>query len=147
MWSSSTRSTRRSSGRGARGAPRSTGRIPERNPGAEILPARSDLPLVGPPIKGKRVVVVEDGPTLTHGGMAYGAGIVAGRRVGAARRRGPRPTARGAPRPRVPPMGYGPAQTQDLEATLSACDADLVLSATPIDLNRVLRLTKPVTRV
>jgi predicted GTPase len=131
--------------------------IAELNPRAAILTARSDLTLVGPPIEGKRVVVVEDGPTLTHGGMQYGAGVVAARRFGAARLVDPRPTAVGSIRdvldrypalePLVPAMGYGPEQTRDLEATLNACDADLVLSATPIDLTRVLRLEKPVTRV
>jgi len=131
--------------------------ISELNPRAAILTARSDLTLIGPPIEGKRVVVVEDGPTLTHGGMPYGAGVVAARRFGAARLVDPRPTAVGSIRdvldrypalePLVPAMGYGPEQTRDLEETLNACDADLVLSATPIDLTRVLRLEKPVTRV
>jgi predicted GTPase len=131
--------------------------VAELNPRAVILTARSDLTLVGPSIEGKRVVVVEDGPTLTHGGMTYGAGIVAARRFGAARIVDPRPAAVGsiaevldrypALEPLVPAMGYGPVQTQELEATLNACDADLVLSATPIDLTRVLQLTKPVTRV
>ncbi len=131
--------------------------IAELNPRAAILLARSDLALVGPSIEGARVVVVEDGPTLTHGGMPYGAGIVAARRFGASRIVDPRPSAVGSIRdvldrypalePLVPAMGYGPAQTQDLEATLNACDADLILSATPIDLTRILRLDKPVTRV
>jgi len=131
--------------------------IAELNPEAEILTARSDLTLIGPSITGKRVVVVEDGPTLTHGGMGYGAGVVAAHRFGAARLVDPRPTAVGSIRdvldrypslePLVPAMGYGPAQIEDLEATLNGCDADIVLSATPIDLNRVLHLEKPVTRV
>ena len=122
--------------------------IEELNPTAGIVTARSDLTLVGPPIAGKRVVVVEDGPTLTHGGMTYGAGIVAARRFGAAEW-----STRARPRsgsirevldrypalePLVPAMGYGPAQIGELEATLNAVDADLVLSATPIDLTRVL---------
>ena len=106
---------------------------------------------------GKRVVVVEDGPTLTHGGMTYGAGIVAARRFGAAEVVDPRPAALGSIREvlerypalesLVPAMGYGPAQISELEATLNAVDADLVLSATPIDLTRVLHLNKPITRV
>ena len=131
--------------------------IHELNPRAEVLTARSDLTLVGPPIEGRRVVVVEDGPTLTHGGMVYGAGIVAARRFGAARIVDPRPFATGSIRavlerypalePLVPAMGYGEAQTRDLEATLNAVDADLVLCATPIDLTRVLTLNKPMTRV
>ena len=127
------------------------------NPRAEVVTARSDLALVGEAIKGKRVVVVEDGPTLTHGGMAYGAGIVAAKRFGAARVVDPRPAAVGSIaavldryptlEPLVPAMGYGQAQIADLQATLDACDADLVLSATPIDLTRVLTLNKPITRV
>ena len=131
--------------------------IEELNPGAAIVSASSDLTLDGPPIEGKRVVVVEDGPTLTHGGMAYGAGIVAARRFGAARVVDPRPAAVGSIRevmdrypalePLVPAMGYGSAQIRELEATLNAVDADLVLSATPIALDRVLALNKPITRV
>ena len=131
--------------------------IEELNPTAEIVTARSDLTLVGPPIAGKRVVVVEDGPTLTHGGMPYGAGIVAARRFGAARLVDPRPAAVGSIRevldrypalePLVPAMGYGPAQIGELEATLNAIDADLVLSATPIDITRLVTLNKPITRV
>ena len=131
--------------------------IEELNPGAAIVTARSDLTLVGPPIAGKRVVVVEDGPTLTHGGMHYGAGVVAARRFGAAELVDPRPAAIGsihdvlerypALEPLIPAMGYGPAQVEELEATLNAIDADLVLAATPIDLTRVLKLNKPITRV
>jgi predicted GTPase len=131
--------------------------VEELNPSAAIVTARSELTLVGPPIDGKRVVVVEDGPTLTHGGMAYGAGVVAARRFGAGRLVDPRPAAVGSIRevlerypslePLVPAMGYGEAQIADLEATLNAVDADLVLSATPIDLLRVMTLHKPVTRV
>ncbi|HEX7473111.1 MAG TPA: cyclic 2,3-diphosphoglycerate synthase [Candidatus Limnocylindrales bacterium] len=131
--------------------------ILELNPTADVLTARSDLTLVGPPIAGRRVVVVEDGPTLTHGGMTYGAGVVAARRFGAAELVDPRPAAVGSIRevlerypalePLVPAMGYGPAQMGELEATLNAADADLVLSATPIDLTRLLHLNKPITRV
>ena len=131
--------------------------IAELNPAAEVLTARSDLTLVGPPIAGRRVVVVEDGPTLTHGGMSFGAGIVAARRFGASGLVDPRPVAVGSIReildrypalePLVPAMGYGPAQIGELEATLNAADADLVLSATPIDLTRLIKLNKPITRV
>jgi predicted GTPase len=126
-------------------------------PRARVVEARSELTLDGPPIAGKRVVVVEDGPTLTHGGMAYGAGIVAARRFGAGELVDPRPAAVGSIldvlhrypslEPLVPAMGYGPEQIHELEATLNAVDADLVLSATPIDLTRVLTLDKPITRV
>jgi predicted GTPase len=131
--------------------------IAELNPRAEILTARSDLNLMGPPIEGKSVIVVEDGPTLTHGGMTFGAGVVAARRFGAARLVDPRPVAVGsigevlrrypALEPLVPAMGYGAAQIEELEATLNAAEADLVLAATPIDLTRVLTLNKPITRV
>ncbi len=127
------------------------------NPKAAVVTARSSLELVGEAIAGKRVVVVEDGPTLTHGGMPYGAGIVAARRFGAARVVDPRPNAVGSIaevldryptlEPLVPAMGYGHAQIADLQATLEAADADLVLSATPIDLTRVLTLSTPITRV
>jgi predicted GTPase len=131
--------------------------IEELNPSAQIVTARSDLTLDGPAIAGKRVVVVEDGPSLTHGGLHYGAGVVAARRFGAAKIVDPRHAAVGsikavldrypALEPLVPAMGYSPAQIADLRATLDAVDADLVLSATPIDLTRVLRLNKPITRV
>ncbi len=131
--------------------------IHELNPRAAILAARSDVTLSGPSIVGKRVVVVEDGPTLTHGGMRYGAGVVAARRFGAATLVDPRPDAVGSIRevlerypdlqPLLPAMGYGPAQVAELEATLNAIDADIVLSATPIDLTRVLTLNKPIVRV
>ena len=130
--------------------------IQELNPHAEVLTARSDLELVGPPIAGRRVVVVEDGPTLTHGGMTFGAGVVAASRFGA-ELVDPRPAAVGsikavldrypALQPLVPAMGYGTTQIQELAETLNAVDADLVLSATPIDLTRVLVLNKPITRV
>ena len=127
------------------------------NPAAEILTATSELSLEGPAIAGRRVVVVEDGPTLTHGGMTFGAGVVAARRFGAAALVDPRPAAVGSIRevldkyptlePLVPAMGYGEAQVRELEATLNAVDADLVLCATPIDLTRVVHLEKPMTRV
>jgi predicted GTPase len=123
---------------------------------AAVVTARSELRLVGPPIAGRRVVVVEDGPTLTHGGMTFGAGIVAARRFGATVV-DPRPAATGSIRavlaahpnlePLIPAMGYGEQQMHDLEETLNAAEADLVLAATPIDLTRILRLRKPVTRV
>ncbi len=129
----------------------------ELNPRAQIVKAESELTLHGEPIEGKRVIVVEDGPTLTHGEMTYGAGVVAARRFGAAGMVDPRPGAVGTIRevlerypalePLVPAMGYGTDQMHELEATLNAADADLVLSATPIDITRVLQLNKPVTRV
>jgi predicted GTPase len=128
----------------------------EMNPRAQVVRAESEVTLVGEPIEGKRVVVVEDGPTLTHGDMTFGAGIVAAQRFGA-ELVDPRPVAVGSIRevlerypslqPLVPAMGYGTDQMRELEATLNAADADLVLAANPIDITRVLRLNKPVTRV
>jgi len=127
------------------------------NPRAEVILARSALQLVGGEIEGKRVAIVEDGPTLTHGGMTYGAGVVAARRFGAAEMVDPRPYAMGdlartlAKYPDlenlVPAMGYGREQMRELEETLNAMPADLVLAANPIDLTRILTLEKPVVRV
>jgi predicted GTPase len=127
------------------------------NAPARVVPARSTLTLVGGEIAGKRVAVVEDGPTLTHGGMTYGAGIVAARRFGASEIVDPVPFATGelaatlarypALEHLLPAMGYGQGQMHELESALNAMPADLVLSATPIDLTRVLKLQKPVVRV
>jgi predicted GTPase len=127
------------------------------NPTAPVVMAQSELRLDGPAIEGERVVVVEDGPTLTHGGMTFGAGVVAARRFGAAALVDPEHAAVGSIRatlekypmlePLVPAMGYGGEQVAELEATLNAVDADIVLSATPIDLTRLLNLNKPITRV
>jgi predicted GTPase len=126
------------------------------NPAAVVIHAESTLELHGGSITGARVVVVEDGPTLTHGGMTFGAGIVAARRFGA-RIIDPRPSAVGRIRATldaypqleqlVPALGYDDEQVADLEATLNAVDADVVLSGTPIDLGRLLHLNKPVVRV
>jgi predicted GTPase len=127
------------------------------NPNAHVVTAQSELRLDGPSIEGERVVVVEDGPTLTHGGMRFGAGVVAARRFGAAALIDPEPVAVGSIKatlqkypmldPLVPAMGYGGEQVAELEATLNAVDADVVLSATPIDMTRLLNLDKPITRV
>jgi predicted GTPase len=124
---------------------------------AKVILARSALTLVGGEITGKSVAVVEDGPTLTHGGMTYGAGVVAARRFGASELVDPVPFAVGelaatlakypALEHLLPAMGYGQGQMHELETTLNAMPADLVLSATPIDLTRVLKLDKPVVRV
>ncbi len=131
--------------------------IEQANPVAVIVEARSALSLVGGEITGRRVAVVEDGPTLTHGGMTYGAGIVAARRFGAAFVVDPKPYAIGSLAETLrkypslgsllPAMGYGPVQVHELEATLNAMPVDVVLAATPIDLTRILRLDKPVVRV
>ena len=108
-------------------------------------------------VRGQRVLVVEDGPTLTHGEMAYGAGVVAARRFGAAELVDPRPyavrsiaaTFEKYPHvgPLLPAMGYGESQTRDLEETINATPCDLVLVATPIDLRRLVNIRHPVDRV
>jgi predicted GTPase len=128
------------------------------NPKAVVIEAASPLFVDQPEaIRGKRVLVIEDGPTLTHGEMAYGAGWVAARRFGAAEIVDPRPyavrsikaTYEKYPKtgPILPAMGYGDAQTRDLEETIRNADVDLVIIATPIDLKRVLKIDKPSQRV
>ncbi len=128
------------------------------NPDATIIEAASPLFVDNPDaIQGKRVLVIEDGPTLTHGEMAYGAGWVAAKRFGAAEIVDPRPFAVGAiqatyqkyPRtgPILPAMGYGDEMVHDLEQTINNSDVDLVLSATPIDLTRIIKIKKPMQRI
>jgi predicted GTPase len=128
------------------------------NPGVTIIEAASPLFVDDPAaIRGKRVLAIEDGPTLTHGEMAYGAAWVAARRFGAAEIVDPRPFAVKSivstyekyptTGPILPAMGYGEAQTQDLEETIRRSDVDLVLIGTPIDLNRVIKIDKPSQRV
>jgi predicted GTPase len=128
------------------------------NPSALIIEAASPLFVDDPAaIRGKRVLVIEDGPTLTHGEMSYGAGWVAARRFGAAEIVDPRPYAIGSIRETyrkypdtgkiLPAMGYGEAMVRELEQTINAAEVDLVLSATPIDLRRVLKINKPSQRV
>lgn len=128
------------------------------NPGAVVIAAASPIFVDGgEKIRGRRVLVIEDGPTLTHGEMAYGAGVIAARKFGAAELVDPRPYAVGTIKaafekyPHVgtllPAMGYGPKQMKDLEATINAADCDLVVSATPIDLRRVTSFDKPALRV
>ena len=108
-------------------------------------------------VSGKTVLVVGDGPTLTHGGMAYGAGTIAARNLGAAEIVPGRRFAVGSieaayqayphMEAEVPALGYGPEQLADLEATLNAADADLVLYATPVDLTRLITVNKPMVAV
>ncbi|MFH2104549.1 MAG: cyclic 2,3-diphosphoglycerate synthase [Chloroflexota bacterium] len=128
------------------------------NPNATVIEAASPLFVDNPSeIQGKRVLVIEDGPTLTHGEMAYGAGFVAAQRFGAAEIVDPRPfavrsiaaTYEKYPKtgPILPAMGYGEAQTRDLEATINASDVDLVIIGTPIDLTRIIKINKPHQRV
>ena len=128
------------------------------NPKAKIFEAASRVSVPAPEqIAGKRVLVVEDGPTLTHGEMPYGAGVVAAREFGAAELVDPRPYAVGSIRTTfeqfhqlttlLPAMGYSAMQRHELEETINRIPCDLVLVATPIDLARVIRLTKPYLRV
>jgi len=128
------------------------------NPGATIIRAKSPVALDDPDaVRGKRVLVVEDGPTLTHGGMRYGAGHVAAREFGAAEIVDPRPYAVGSIRGTyekyghmteiLPSMGYGEKQMKELEETINAVDCDVVLIGTPIDLGRLLTINKPAVRV
>jgi predicted GTPase len=128
------------------------------NPTAIQIEAASPLFVDDPgAIRGKRVLVIEDGPTLTHGEMAYGAGFVAARRFGAAEIVDPRPyavksiaaTYKKYPKtgPILPAMGYGEAQMKDLEATIEKADVDMVIVGTPIDLTRVIKIIKPFQRV
>ncbi|HKY84466.1 MAG TPA: cyclic 2,3-diphosphoglycerate synthase [Anaerolineales bacterium] len=128
------------------------------NPSAIVVEAASPIFVDDPEaIRGKRVLVVEDGPTLTHGEMAYGAGWVAARRFGAAEIVDPRPYAVGSiaqtyakyptTGPVLPAMGYGDEQVRELEQTINNAKADLVLIGTPIDLGRLLDLNKPAQRI
>lgn len=127
------------------------------NPRAEIVAAHSPITLDDEDaLVGKKVMVVEDGPTLTHGEMNYGAGVVAAKRAGAASLVDPRPWATGTIRevydryPHIgtllPAMGYSDRQRADLQDTINHSDADVVLIATPIDLRRVCDLQKPAVR-
>jgi predicted GTPase len=130
----------------------------ELNPSAQVIEGASPLFVDNPgAIRGRRVLVVEDGPTLTHGEMAYGAGWVAARRFGAAEIVDPRPyavnsigeTFRKYPSTGkiLPAMGYGAEMMHDLETTINSAPVDVVISATPIDLRRILKINKPIQRV
>ena len=128
------------------------------NPGSTIIEAASPVTVEKPDvIKGKRCLVVEDGPTLTHGGMKFGAGIVAAEKFGATEVVDPRPWITGTIAETfesypdigklLPAMGYGEQQIKDLEATINAADCDVVIIGTPIDLRRLLHIEKPSVRV
>jgi len=128
------------------------------NPKATVIRANSPtLVKDGGRIKGRRVLVIEDGPTLTHGGMTFGAGVVAARKYGAAEIIDPRPFAVGSIKKTfqkyghldnvLPAMGYGAKQTRELARTIEAVDCDLIVSATPIDITRVITVSKPILRV
>lgn len=132
--------------------------IKSMNPDATIIEAASPI-LVDRPddIRGKRVLVVEDGPTVTHGGMTYGAGTIAAEDYGAGEIIDPRPYAVGSIEemfrkyPHIgkllPAMGYGNDQVRELEDTINRADCDVVVSATPVDLHRVIKVNKPIVRV
>ena len=133
------------------------GHVESVNPLATIVIARSPITLEpGPAIEGRRALVVEDGPTLTHGGMAFGAGTVAALKEGAAELVDPRPYAHGAiadvfaAYPHLgnvlPAMGYSDAMLRELEETIDASDADVVVAGTPIDLARVITTRHPIRR-
>jgi predicted GTPase len=132
--------------------------IRQNNPKAKIVLADSTVYAEdGEQMRGKRVLVIEDGPTLTHGNMTFGAGVIASQRYGAAALVDPRPYLVGTLKdtfeayPEIgrvlPAMGYGDQQIRDLEATINACDCDLVVSATPIDLTKLIAIEKPTLRV
>jgi predicted GTPase len=128
------------------------------NPNAVVVKANSPVTVENPEIvKGKKVLIIEDGPTLTHGEMKYGAGHVAARNLGAASIVDPRPYAVGSIKDTfakythvsevLPAMGYGDKQMKELEQTINAADCEAVIVGTPIDLGRMLKIDKPSTRV
>jgi predicted GTPase len=132
--------------------------IQDLNPGAVIIDAASPITVDHPErIRGKRALVIEDGPTLTHGEMKYGAGVIAARRHGACEIVDPRPwlvggikdTFRQYPNigPLLPAMGYSKEQIRDLERTINGCECDVVIVATPIDLRRLVNMKRPAVRV
>jgi predicted GTPase len=132
--------------------------IAKTNPKAIVIEAASPISVDDPSvIRGKRVLVVEDGPTLTHGDMTFGAGTIAARKFGALEIVDPRPFTVGSIKetfrqyPKIgillPAMGYGDKQKKDLEATINKTDCDSVIIGTPIDLRKVINIKKPNVRV
>ncbi|NLZ53716.1 MAG: GTPase, partial [Thermoanaerobacteraceae bacterium] len=128
------------------------------NPNAQVIEAASPISVKQPDmIKGKRVLVIEDGPTLTHGGMGFGAGFVAARKFGACTIVDAKPFAVGSIKQTyekyphlnkvLPAMGYGKEQMKELEQTINSIDCDVVLSGTPIDITRVIKPNKTIIRV
>ena len=128
------------------------------NPGATVIEANSPVSVDDSEIiSGKRCLVIEDGPTLTHGEMKFGAGTVAAEKFGAVEIIDPRPWIEGtiadtfkkypAIGKVLPAMGYGGQQVKDLEATINAVDCDIVVIGTPIDLRRIISIDKPSVRV
>ncbi len=132
--------------------------ITRANPGATVVKCNSPITVERPEeVPGKNVLVVEDGPTLTHGEMAYGAGTLAAEQFGAASVVDPRPFAVGSIEqtlkkyphigPLLPAMGYHEQQLKDLEETINKADCDLVLLGTPTDLSKIINMNKPSMRV
>ena len=132
--------------------------IRKANPNAIIIEAASPIFVDNPElVKGKRVLVIEDGPTLTHGEMKYGAGVVAARRFGAKELVDPRPYLVGSMKetfehyPEIgtllPAMGYFDQQLKDMEDTINNTDCEVIVSATPIDITRLIKVNKPIVRV
>ena len=128
------------------------------NPGARVVDAASPLEVDDiKAILGKKVLVVEDGPTLTHGEMEYGAGVVAAEKFGCAELVDPRPYTVGKITetfkkypdvgPLLPAMGYSGKQVKDLEKTINAVKCDTVIIGTPIDLRKIVKIKKPTVRV
>lgn len=128
------------------------------NPRATVIEAASPISVEqGELLRGKKVLVIEDGPTLTHGEMPFGAGVITAEKYGAGELIDPRPYAVGSIKdtfskyphigPLLPAMGYGARQTAELEKTINSSGADIVLVATPIDIRRVLRIDKPAIRL
>jgi len=132
--------------------------IAQVNSTAQVIEGASPIFVDDPgAIRGKKVLVIEDGPTLTHGGMAYGAGVIAAQRFGAAEIVDPRPYAVGSILDTyhqypttgsvLPAMGYGDQQTKDLEETINRTPAEMAIIATPIDLRRIVDIKLPSQRV
>ena len=128
------------------------------NPAAMVIRANSAIIVEdGERIRGKRVLVIEDGPTVTHGGMTFGAGYVAAKQYGAAQIIDPRPAAVGSIKTTfekynhlemvLPAMGYGEKQVEELSETIARSDCDLIVSGTPIDLNRLIKARRPLLSV
>jgi predicted GTPase len=132
--------------------------VAKNNPTAKIIMTNSPITVEQPElVRGKKVLVVEDGPTLTHGGMAYGAGVLAAEKSGVSELIDPRPYAVGSIRGTfakythlsrlLPAMGYGKTQIEELEQTINNSPAEVVIIGTPIDLRRIMSLQKPAVRV
>jgi predicted GTPase len=142
----------------AEGVAKLMANIAKFNPKAIVIRANSPTRVEnGERIRGKRVLVIEDGPTVTHGGMKYGAGIVTARKYGAAEIVDPRPAAVGSIKATfekynhlenvLPAMGYGEHQVKELAETIGRIDCDLIVSGTPIDLNRLIKTRQPMLAV